>query len=545
LVPLGWGFRFRRKVMLSTFAAVCFGMVLAAVGFVAVDVSATRALIRDNLRGQAESLARNLSPALGFDDAPAALEDLEDLCDGTHIIRAVVYKIYSNDESEPNEVAFAQYHKDKVNTNFPKIKHNSDDFWGEKSAWAIRPITQNGIDIGSIYLERTLSDVDNRFKRYAGMAFGVAGIGVFVTMIGALWFQSSLTRPILELSSTAYKVASSKDFSVRAQKHSEDELGDLTDIFNDMLATVDEANRILRQSNAEMEDNVKARTHLLTLANQNLVEEAKERERAEEKLLDANRRLNVQERLVAVGQVSANIAHELRNPHSAIRQSVYFLNKMVENRFRLGQHPKEEKIREHLDLIVAELSRSDEVINGLLGMSKGEKLNMVAFDLIPLVKEVAKYCRLRDDISIVHDFAESPFLIFADSALFRQVFINLFTNAEQAMPDGGTITVTCGHSPNAETVIVVSDTGLGINDDDLMKVFDALHTTKAGGAGIGLSLCRDILQRHEGSIAIGDASQKYTWLKSKWKQDKGAKIVMILPRKFYEAKNNTKPNEQG
>jgi len=338
-------------------------------------------------------------------------------------------------------------------------------------------------------------------------------------MIGALWFQSSLTRPILELSSTANSVAANKDFSVRARKFSEDELGDLTDVFNDMLSTVDEADRILKESNEEMEHRVERRTKQLTQANQNLVEEAKERVRAEEKLLDANRRLNVQERLAAVGQVSANMAHELRNPHSAIRQSVYFLNKMVDSRYKHGKHPKEHKIREHLDLIETELAHSDEVIDGLLGMSEGKKLNLISFDLIALVNEVSEYCRLNESISFATDFAESPFFVFADPALFRQVFINLFTNAEQAMPDGGTITVTGIASPDGETIVSVSDTGDGINETDKTKVFDALHTTKTGGVGLGLSLCRDILQRHDGSIRIESEI------------DVGAQIVMTLPKK--------------
>ena len=80
---MGWGFRFRRKVMLSTFAAVCFGMVLAAVGFVTVDVSATRALIRDNLSDQAESMAHNLGTAVKFNDRQAVFEDLNRLGDQT------------------------------------------------------------------------------------------------------------------------------------------------------------------------------------------------------------------------------------------------------------------------------------------------------------------------------------------------------------------------------------------------------------------------------------------------------------------------------
>jgi len=519
---MGWGFRFRRKVMLSTFAAVCFGMVLAAVGFVTVDVSATRALIRDNLSDQAESMAHNLGTAVEFNDRQAVYEDLNRLGDQTHIIHAAVYRAHAASGSETAEQeVFVGYHRDKAGNRFPQINKTTADFWGEESTWIIRPISQNNIEIGAIFIERTLSDVDNRFKRYAGMAFGVAGVGVFVTMIGALWFQSSLTRPILELSSTANAIASNKDFSVRARKFSEDELGDLTDVFNDMLTTVDKAARVLKESNEEMEQRVERRTGQLTQANQNLVEEAKERVRAEEKLLDANRRLNVQEKLAAVGQVSANMAHELRNPYSVIRQSVYFLNKMVDSRYKHGKHPKENKIREHLDLIEAELAHSDEVIDGLLGMSEGKKLNLISFDLIALVNEVSEYCRLNESISFTADFAESPFLVFADPALFRQVFINLFTNAEQAMPDGGTITVTgIISSPDGETVISVSDTGCGIDEADKTKVFDALHTTKTGGAGLGLSLCRDILQRHDGTIRIESDS------------DVGAQIVMTLPKKI-------------
>ncbi len=520
IVPMGWGFRFRRKVMLSTFAAVCFGMVLAAVSFVTVDVSATRALIRENLNAQAESMAHNLGTALQFNDRQTVNEDLKRLGDQTNIIHAAVYRTHSVSGPETIEHEFfVGYQRDKERNHFPKVDKTTVEFWGDKSTWVVRPILQNNIEVGAIFLERTLSDVDNRFKRYTGMAFAVAGVGLFVTMVGALWFQSSLTRPILELSSTANKVASNKDFSVRARKFSKDELGDLTDVFNDMLSTVDGANRVLKESNEEMERRVERRTEQLTQANQNLVEEAKERARAEEKLLDANRRLNVQERLAAVGQVSANMAHELRNPHSAIRQSVYFLNKMVDGRYRHGEHPKENKIREHLDLIETELAHSDEVIDGLLGMSEGKKLNLISFDLIALVNEVSEYCRLNESISFATDFAESPFLVFADPALFRQVFINLFTNAEQAMPDGGAITVTGISSPEGETIISVSDTGCGIDEADKAKVFDALHTTKTGGVGLGLSLCRDILQRHDGTIRIESGSNV------------GVQIVITIPMK--------------
>jgi signal transduction histidine kinase len=192
---------------------------------------------------------------------------------------------------------------------------------------------------------------------------------------------------------------------------------------------------------------------------------------------------------------------------------------MVKNRFRHLQQPEENKIREHLDLIEAELVHSDEVIDGLLRMSDGKKINIISFDLIALVNEVAEYCRLNESVSFATDFAESPFLLLADPALFRQVFINLLTNAEQAMPKGGTITVKGFSSLEGETVITVSDTGCGIDETDIKKVFDTLHTTKVGGVGLGLSLCRDILQRHDGTILLENVT------------DIGAKVVITLPNK--------------
>jgi signal transduction histidine kinase len=156
--------------------------------------------------------------------------------------------------------------------------------------------------------------------------------------------------------------------------------------------------------------------------------------------------------------------------------------------------------------------------------------------LIALVKEVAVYCRLNENISFAPDFVESQFFVFADPALFRQVFINLYTNAEQAMPDGGTITVAGTHSSEGETVILVSDTGCGVDEADRTKVFDVLHTTKAGGAGLGLSLCRDILQRHDGAISIINDYKKHSWLGHNWKKNKGANIVITLPNKIHDGK---------
>ena len=367
--------------------------------------------------------------------------------------------------------------------------------------------------MGTVFVERDLADLENRFKRYAGMVFGVAALGVFVTMMGAIWFQGFLTRPILELSKAAQRVAKKKDYSTRARRFSDDELGDLTDVFNDMLTTIEEANQILQESHEEMEKRVEKRTQELTSANRKLVEQATERERAEGELLDAHRRLLLQEKLATVGQFSANVAHELRNPLGAIRQSLYFLDRKL---------PTNGKVHEHIKLIKSELVHSDEIITGLLEMTRDRKLSKTNLDLPNLVHEMAEYCRLAENISLDTDFSESPFFVHADPILLKQVFINLFANAQQAMLEGGSLSVKGERSRDWKAVITVSDTGHGIGDEDMPKIFDALHTTKTNGIGLGLSLCRDILQRHDGSIRVESSLAK------------GAVVTITLPNNQHD-----------
>ena len=507
----GWGFRFRRKVMLSTFAAVAFGMILTAVSFIQVDVSATRDLIQDNLHTQAESMAHNLKPALIFDDSSSANEDLMRLRDQPNIKRAAVFKIVSTgDQQKERMELFASFEREENSGSFPKISqtfgnswNTSGDslLWDKSSAWAIRPIkgeTDHLENIGAIFIERNLDDLQVRFRKYATIAFAIAAGGIFVTMMGAIWFQGFLTRPILELSNAAQRVITKKDYSTRAEKHSTDELGDLTDVFNDMLSTVDDANKVLRRSHEQMEEEVEKRTIELTQANKRLTEEAEKREKARTELLDLHRRLQMQEKLSAVGQVSANVAHELRNPLSAIRQSLYYLDRKL---------PESEKVQEHLKLMKEELALSERIISSLLEMSRERKLKKEKLDLEAMLYQVASYCRLKGNITLKVKMDESPFQVFADPTLLRHVFINLINNAQQAMPRGGEIKISGYYDSDEKIVIEISDTGSGISKSDLPKVFDSLYTTKIDGTGLGLTLCRNIMQRHDGKVEIQSSNK--------------------------------------
>ena len=141
-------------------------------------------------------------------------------------------------------------------------------------------------------------------------------------------------------------------------------------VFNKMLDSIHETNEELLASNKEMENRVIERTKDLDLANQNLQLEIKTRIQKNKELLDLQNQIGVQQRLASIGKVSSNIAHELRNPMAAIRNSVYFLRKSLETN---------EKSKKHLEIIDQQLTDSDQVIGRLLEITKEKALSYPRF----------------------------------------------------------------------------------------------------------------------------------------------------------------------
>ena len=252
-------------------------------------------------------------------------------------------------------------------------------------------------------------------------------IMIALILLVTVWYQNTLTRPLEELTRVAEKISSEKNYSLRAKKTSKDEFGKLTDLFNEMLDSINESNQQLLSAHQEMEARVETRTRELSLANDKLISEIKEKEKATKQLMEARDRLSKQEKLASVGQVSSNIAHELRNPMTAIRNSTYFL--------RL-KNKGDAKASHHLEVIDRELSRSDDVIERLLELTKGESLKREPVDLRELATEAMAYSNVAGDYRLSVRFIPEFFAINLDRILFRQVLCNLFLNAIQAMPEG-------------------------------------------------------------------------------------------------------------
>jgi ligand-binding sensor domain-containing protein/signal transduction histidine kinase len=217
-----------------------------------------------------------------------------------------------------------------------------------------------------------------------------------------------------------------------------------------------------------------------------------------------------QERLATIGQVSASIAHELRNPLGAVKQSVYFLRK------KMSGEP--DKIAKHLDLINSELSIANRVIDDLLEMAHIKNTAKEYINIEPLLEEALKTCHVKKNIDIIKNYSKEARFIWVDPVQIRQVFVNLITNSNQAMEEGGKLIINSALTNDGVYIkITIADTGQGISKSELDKIFEPLYTTKAKGTGLGLSICKQIIDKHNGKIEINSRKKQ------------GTKISVLLP----------------
>ena len=210
-------------------------------------------------------------------------------------------------------------------------------------------------------------------------------------------------------------------------------------------------------------------------------------------LRDAQEQLVRQERLAVLGQLAGGIAHELRSPLGAIKNAAYYFKMVVEN-------PSEDA-RETMDILDQQIDVSARIIGSLLDFARPQTPNLQSAQLTRVVEAAICQCTIPQNIAVIWQADESLPSIKVDAGQMQLVFSNLITNAAQAMPQGGQLTIAL--QPDGDKMQVsFSDTGVGIAADALDKVFQPLYTTKAKGIGLGLALTRIIVEAHGGAIAV-------------------------------------------
>ncbi len=217
------------------------------------------------------------------------------------------------------------------------------------------------------------------------------------------------------------------------------------------------------------------------------------------------------EKMAALGEISATLAHEIKNPLGIIRSSAQYLADKVRN---------VEVNREILQYIIDEVDGLNEVISSVLGLAKFKNPHLKPIDLRQYTAKICRRWESGNDhnpsISLDYRVAERLPLLYADPQQIRQVLLNLLRNSEEAIKDAGNIVLTV-EKEDEFVVLCIQDDGPGIYHEQAAELFENFFTTKKDGLGLGLNVCEQIISAHHGSITIRNRARG------------GAEAVIRLP----------------
>jgi len=341
-------------------------------------------------------------------------------------------------------------------------------------------------------------DVDEAFAPVAAIrrwALIIGGITVIFVMFVSAVVAKSVSRPIKRLQDGVERVGRG-DLSHRVGTDTMDEIGQLsravdamTENLSRITASRDELDREIAVRKKAERDMRKSEERLREYS-RNLEVMVDRRTAA---LRDMQRQLIQKERLAAIGQLASSIGHELRNPLGVIGNSVYYL--------RMKLKAPEENIEKHLDIMDREIRRTNRIISDLLDFSKARVPQLQKGDINDLVRETLLDLQAPLEVRVKTDLGKDLPLFLFDPDQVRQLLVNLINNAYQAMDSGGRLLVRTALT-HGFVEITVQDTGPGIPEKELPRIFEPLYSTRAKGTGLGLSIVKGIVERHGGFITV-------------------------------------------
>lgn len=491
----------RYRLIMVVLTTNLVALLVAGVALVYYDLRNYQTILENELVTQAEILGRASAPALEFDDAKSA-EVYLSLLNAEPVIRAAA--IYSS-----NGKLFASYTSQaRPAKEFPAlpdvdgVRVNSDVM-----ELFMRIVEDNEI-LGSVYLRAGYQQFE-RMLRYLGILGTVLLLSMIAAFLMATWLQATVTRPILDITDIARQVMSSRNYSLRANKTTDDEIGYLVDAFNDMLSEI---------GNRATENEV---------AKKNLEHENHERIHAEEEMRKLNAELEERvfertEQLQSVNKeleaFSYSVSHDLRAPLRAITG---FSNLLIRDH---GEELNKEAARK-LEVIIGESQRMGTLIDDLLAFSRlGRKVIQLAdLDMTEMAQSTF------DDLYKQNDGPAVEFKLATlprgkgDRSLLGQVWTNLLSNALKFSSNRKHPVIEVNAiSDEQEYIYFIRDNGAGFDpryQSKLFEVFQRLHdANEFPGTGVGLALVQRIITRHGGRV----------WAESK--PDAGATFYFSLPR---------------
>ncbi|MCJ7762510.1 ATP-binding protein [Candidatus Bathyarchaeota archaeon] len=231
-------------------------------------------------------------------------------------------------------------------------------------------------------------------------------------------------------------------------------------------------------------------------------------EKRTNELKEANAKLLRSERLAAIGELAGMVGHDLRNPLTGIKNAAYYLRVKQSAGF-------DDTSKKMLEIIDSAITHADKIIGDLQDYAREMRLELANCSPRSILKEALALVRVPNRVKIIDNTLDKP-VIKADKTKIARVFINIIKNAIDAMPEGGTLQIKSVQT-NGNVEISFADTGIGMSEETLGKVFSPLITTKAQGMGFGLAICKRIVDVHQGRITVQSV------------EGRGSTFTVILP----------------
>lgn len=359
------------------------------------------------------------------------------------------------------------------------------------------PIVHQQNVLGAVEISDRLDNLPTVLQRLFGTATLLALLAVgLIGLATYTMFRDLIYRPIDQMLRVISK-AKLGEFNVQAPERRSDELGRLSQQFNEMLGKIDEMTSEREQQQEILKVKVQEATAQLEQRNDQLAQSNQE-------LWNTSRRLTQLERLAAAGQTAAQLAHEVGTPLNLISCHTQLLLTEADD------NPS--SVKERAGIVIEQTDRIERIVRRMLDRTRVEKVEHAPLNLNHLVQRIVESTSpmlVKRGVTLDILFDDRLYPIAGDADKLQQVFINLINNALDAMPKGGHLSITTlsepplnGHGPR--TLVTVADNGSGMTPEVRAHIFDPLYTTKERGKGTGLGLVvvSQVMQEHDALITV-------------------------------------------